>query len=143
MHHDESTCLLLNNANIRDKSSCEAVKQDNAKHPPQHGKPKRVLDYKRKSPHLTVMPSPNIKSILINHDPQMIHYNIHDLPHLTDNTDEDEEENEDQSVTDNDDDGSDYEDPDDASQYQDQDTPPNQLSGMNINLPLPVINTME
>eukprot|EP00957_Ditylum_brightwellii_P127055 9686017-Ditylum_brightwellii.AAC.1 len=36
LHHDENTCLLLNNANIRDKSTCEAVKQSNAKNLPQH-----------------------------------------------------------------------------------------------------------
>eukprot|EP00957_Ditylum_brightwellii_P021959 1655851-Ditylum_brightwellii.AAC.1 len=82
MHHDESTCLLLNNANIRDKSVCKAVKQNNAKNPPQHGKPKKELDYTRKSSHLVVMPSPIINSILI------------DPPHLTDNTEEDEEDNE-------------------------------------------------
>eukprot|EP00957_Ditylum_brightwellii_P133943 10213700-Ditylum_brightwellii.AAC.2 len=40
LHHDESTCLLLNNTNIRDKSICEAVKQNNAKKFPQHGKPR-------------------------------------------------------------------------------------------------------
>eukprot|EP00957_Ditylum_brightwellii_P140555 10708902-Ditylum_brightwellii.AAC.1 len=71
------------------------------------------------------MPSPNVKSILINHVPQIIQYNIHDPPHLTDSTEED------------------YEDPDNASKDQDQDTPPIQSSGMNINLHLPVINTME
>eukprot|EP00957_Ditylum_brightwellii_P064854 4920011-Ditylum_brightwellii.AAC.1 len=95
MHHDESTCLLLNNANIREKSTCEAVKQNNAMNPPQHGKPKRELDYQRKSPHLAVMPSPNANSVIINPDPQVIHYNIHDSPHLTNNMEEDEEDNED------------------------------------------------
>eukprot|EP00957_Ditylum_brightwellii_P075075 5704542-Ditylum_brightwellii.AAC.1 len=92
MHHDENTCLLLNNANIRDKYVHETVKQNNAKNPPQNGKPKRELDYKRKPPRLAVMPSPEVKSILLNHDPQIIHYNIYDPPHLTE---EDEEENED------------------------------------------------
>eukprot|EP00957_Ditylum_brightwellii_P184920 14083863-Ditylum_brightwellii.AAC.1 len=82
MHHDESTCLLLNNANIRDKSVHEAVKWNNAKDPPQHGKPKKELECTSKSPHLAVMPSPNINSILI------------DQPHLTDNIEEDEEDNE-------------------------------------------------
>eukprot|EP00957_Ditylum_brightwellii_P106940 8158383-Ditylum_brightwellii.AAC.1 len=46
LHHDESTCICSNNATIREKSVCEAVKQDNAKNPPQHSKPKRELDYK-------------------------------------------------------------------------------------------------
>eukprot|EP00957_Ditylum_brightwellii_P002722 209170-Ditylum_brightwellii.AAC.1 len=65
------------------------------------------------------MPSPKVKSILLNHDPQIIHYNIHDPPQLRE---EDKEDNEDQSVTEHDDD-SDYENPDDTSQDQDQDTP--------------------
>eukprot|EP00957_Ditylum_brightwellii_P047402 3600588-Ditylum_brightwellii.AAC.1 len=142
MHYDESTCLLLNNATIRDKPTHEAVKQNNTKNPPKHGKPKRELDHKRKSPHLAVMPSPDVNSILINPDPQVIQYNIHDPPHLTSNTEEDEEVNENQSVTEHDDDDSDYEDQDDVSQNQDQDTPPIQPSGMNINLPFPFINTM-
>eukprot|EP00957_Ditylum_brightwellii_P123133 9388402-Ditylum_brightwellii.AAC.1 len=86
LHYDESTCILLNNANIRDKSSCEVVKQKIAKNPLQHGKPKRDLDYQRKSPGLAVMPSPNVKSIQINYNPQIIQYNIHDPPHLIDNT---------------------------------------------------------
>eukprot|EP00957_Ditylum_brightwellii_P031405 2381103-Ditylum_brightwellii.AAC.1 len=94
MYHDESTCLLLNNANISDKSVCEAVKQNNVKNPPQNGKPKKELDYKRKSPCLAAMPSPKVKSILLNHDPQIINCNIHDPPHLTE---EDEEDNEDHS----------------------------------------------
>eukprot|EP00957_Ditylum_brightwellii_P134318 10240252-Ditylum_brightwellii.AAC.1 len=80
------------------------------------------------------MPSPKVKSILLNHDPQIIQYNIHDSFHLKE---EDEEDNEDQSVTEYADDDSDYEDPDDTSQGQDQETPPIQPSGMNINLPLP------
>eukprot|EP00957_Ditylum_brightwellii_P072885 5539275-Ditylum_brightwellii.AAC.1 len=67
------------------------------------------------------MPSPKAKSILIIHDPQIIQYNTHDPPHLTE---EDEEENEDQLVTEHDGDDSDYKDPDDTSQDQDQDTPP-------------------
>eukprot|EP00957_Ditylum_brightwellii_P107829 8225757-Ditylum_brightwellii.AAC.1 len=86
------------------------------------------------------MPSPKVKSILLNHDPQVIQYNIHDPPHLTE---EDEEDNEDQSDTEHDDDDSNYEDSDDTSQDQDQLTPPLQPSEKNINLPLPVINTME
>eukprot|EP00957_Ditylum_brightwellii_P020323 1533852-Ditylum_brightwellii.AAC.1 len=87
------------------------------------------------------MPSPKVKSILLNHDPQIIHYNMHDPPHVTK---EDEEDNEDQSVTEHDDDDSDYEDPaDDTSWDQDQGTPPIQPSGMNINLPLPVTNTIK
>eukprot|EP00957_Ditylum_brightwellii_P096862 7376650-Ditylum_brightwellii.AAC.1 len=145
LNHDESVCILLNNSNIRDKSVCEAVKQHNAKNPPQHGKPKRELEYERKSPHLAVIPSPNANSILINPDPQIKYYNVHVPPHPTDNTEEDEEDIEDQSVTDHDDDEEDYEDQDDASQYQDQDqdTPPIQPSEMNINLHFPVINTME
>eukprot|EP00957_Ditylum_brightwellii_P059194 4492492-Ditylum_brightwellii.AAC.1 len=128
MHHDESTCLLLNNANIRDKPTHEAVKQNNAKKPLQHGKPKRELDYERRSPHLAVMPLPNVNSILINPDPQVIQYIINDPPHLTNNAEEDEEENENQSVTDHDDDDLDYENQDDASKDQDQDTPPIQPS---------------
>eukprot|EP00957_Ditylum_brightwellii_P193809 14758096-Ditylum_brightwellii.AAC.1 len=86
------------------------------------------------------MPSPKVKSILLNHDHQVIQYNIHDLPHITE---EDEEDNEDQSGTEHDDHDSDFEDPDDASQDQDQKTTPIQPSGMNINLPLPIINTMK
>eukprot|EP00957_Ditylum_brightwellii_P050956 3864736-Ditylum_brightwellii.AAC.1 len=70
------------------------------------------------------MPSPNINSILINPDPQIKFYNVHDPPHLTDNTEEDEEDNEEQTDTEHDDDDSNYETPDDASQDQDQDTPP-------------------
>eukprot|EP00957_Ditylum_brightwellii_P090429 6886673-Ditylum_brightwellii.AAC.1 len=62
------------------------------------------------------MPSPKTSSILFSPDPQVIQYNIHDPPHLTINTEEDEEENEDQSVTDHEDDDLDYEDLDDASQ---------------------------
>eukprot|EP00957_Ditylum_brightwellii_P141553 10784027-Ditylum_brightwellii.AAC.1 len=86
------------------------------------------------------MPSPKVKSILLNHDPRVIQYNIHDMSHLTE---EDEEDDEDQSVTEHDDDDSDYEDSDDTSQDQHQGTPPSHPSGMDINLPLPVINTME
>eukprot|EP00957_Ditylum_brightwellii_P187984 14311807-Ditylum_brightwellii.AAC.1 len=86
------------------------------------------------------MPSPKVKSILLNHDPHIIQYNIHDLPHLTE---EDEEDNEDQSDIDHDDDDSNYENPDDTPHDQDQETPPIQPNGMNINLTLPVINTME
>eukprot|EP00957_Ditylum_brightwellii_P171287 13038970-Ditylum_brightwellii.AAC.1 len=108
LHHDVNTCPLLNNANIRDKSIHEAVKQHNAKHPLQNSKSKRDLDYQRKSSHLAVMPSPKVKSILPNHDPQIINYNIHDLPHLT-------EDYEDHSETKHDDEDSDYEDPDDTS----------------------------
>ena len=77
------------------------------------------------------MPLPSINSILIN------------PPHPTDNTEEDEEDNEEQSVTNNDNDDSNYEDQDDTSQDQDQDAPPIQPSGMNINFPFPVFNTME
>eukprot|EP00957_Ditylum_brightwellii_P156230 11891424-Ditylum_brightwellii.AAC.1 len=77
------------------------------------------------------MPSPNINSILI------------DPPHLIDNTEEDEEDSEEQSVTDNHNDNSNYKNPDDASKVQDQDTPPIQPSGMNFNLPIPVLNTMK
>eukprot|EP00957_Ditylum_brightwellii_P201211 15324577-Ditylum_brightwellii.AAC.1 len=121
LNHDKCTCLLLNNANIRDKSICEAVKQNNAKNPSQNSEPKRDLDYQRKSPHLTIVPSPKVKSILLNHGPQIIQYNIHDPPHLTE---EDEEHNENQSETKHDDDDPDYEDPDDTSQDQEQVTLP-------------------
>eukprot|EP00957_Ditylum_brightwellii_P180856 13778218-Ditylum_brightwellii.AAC.1 len=38
------------------------------------------------------MPSPNVNSTLINPDPQVIQYNIHDPPHRTNNMEEDEEE---------------------------------------------------
>eukprot|EP00957_Ditylum_brightwellii_P181143 13798478-Ditylum_brightwellii.AAC.1 len=89
------------------------------------------------------MPSPNDNSILINLDPQMKYYNVHDPSYLTDNTEENDEENEDPSVTDNDNDDSGYKDPDDASQDQDQDIPPIQPKGMNINIHFPVINIME
>eukprot|EP00957_Ditylum_brightwellii_P104289 7943860-Ditylum_brightwellii.AAC.1 len=89
------------------------------------------------------MPSPNDISIFINPDPQIKYYNVHDPPHFTDIAEEDEEENEDQSVAERDDDDVDYEDPEDASQDQGQDTPLIQPSGMNINLPFPVIITME
>ena len=133
----------MNNFNIRDKPTLDGVKQDNAKNPPQHGTPKKELEYARTSPQLAVLPSPSINSISINTDPQIKYYNVHDPPHHTDNTEEDEEDNEEQSVTNNDNDDSNYEDPDDASQDQDQDTPPIQPSGMNINLLLPVFNTIE
>eukprot|EP00957_Ditylum_brightwellii_P190162 14475355-Ditylum_brightwellii.AAC.1 len=86
------------------------------------------------------MPSPKVKSILLNHDSQVIQYNTHDPPHLTE---EDEEDDKDQSAREHDDDDSNYEDPEDTSQDQDQETPPIQPSGMDINLPLPVINTMK
>eukprot|EP00957_Ditylum_brightwellii_P133942 10213700-Ditylum_brightwellii.AAC.1 len=86
------------------------------------------------------MPLPKVKSILLDYDPQVIQYNIHDLPHLTE---EDEEDNEDPSDTEHDDDDFNYEELDDTSQDQDQETSPIQPSGMNINLPLPIINTME
>eukprot|EP00957_Ditylum_brightwellii_P161119 12267329-Ditylum_brightwellii.AAC.1 len=89
------------------------------------------------------MPSPNINSILINPDPRIKYYNVHDPPHLTDNTEEDEENNKEQSDAEYDDDDSNYKDPEDALQDQDQYTPPIQPSGMNVNLPLPVFNTME
>eukprot|EP00957_Ditylum_brightwellii_P161986 12333581-Ditylum_brightwellii.AAC.1 len=62
------------------------------------------------------MPSPNANSVLINPDPKVIQYNIHDPPYLTNNTEEDEKENEDQSVADHDNDDSDCEDQDNASQ---------------------------
>ena len=124
IHHDKSTCICLNNFNIRDKPTHEAVKQENAKNPPQHGTPKDELEYTRKSPQLAVLPSPSINSISINQDPQIKYYNVHDPPHPTDNTEEDEEGNEEQSVTNNDNDDSNYEDQDDTSQDQDQDAPP-------------------
>eukprot|EP00957_Ditylum_brightwellii_P027685 2092640-Ditylum_brightwellii.AAC.1 len=93
------------------------------------------------------MPSPNANSVLIKSDPQVIQYNIHDPAHHTNNTEEDEEENEDQSVTDHVDEDTVYEDlyedKDDALQDQNLDSPPYQPSGMNINLPFPIINTME
>eukprot|EP00957_Ditylum_brightwellii_P056362 4272565-Ditylum_brightwellii.AAC.1 len=59
------------------------------------------------------MPLPKVKSILLNHDPRVIHYNIHDWLHITE---ENEEDNEDQSDAEHDDDDSDYKDPDDTSQ---------------------------
>eukprot|EP00957_Ditylum_brightwellii_P130892 9985077-Ditylum_brightwellii.AAC.1 len=99
LHHDESTCMCSDNVTIRDKSVHEAAKQHNAKNPPQHSKRKEELDYKRKSPHLAVIHSPNANSVIINPNPKVIQYNIHDPPHLTNNTEEDEEDNEDQSVT--------------------------------------------
>eukprot|EP00957_Ditylum_brightwellii_P030642 2322017-Ditylum_brightwellii.AAC.2 len=66
LHHDESTCICSDNATIRGKSVHKAVRQDNAKNPPQHSKSQRELDYKRKSPHLAVIPSQNANSVLIN-----------------------------------------------------------------------------
>ena len=125
----------MNNSNIRDKPTHEAVKQDNAKNPPQHGTPKKGLEYTRKSPQLAVLPSPSINSISINQDPQIKYYNVHDPPHPTDNTEEDGEDNEEQSVTNNDNDDSNYEDQ--------EDTPPIHPSAMNATFPFPVFNTME
>jgi hypothetical protein len=110
IHHDKSTFICLNNSNIKDKPTREAVKQENAKNPPQHGTPKDELEYSRKSPQLAVMPSPSINSISINQYPQIKYYNVHDPPHPTDKTKEDEEDNEEQSVTNNDNDDSNYED---------------------------------
>ena len=81
------------------------------------------------------MPSPNVNSLLINPDPQVIQNNTHDPLHLTNNTEEDEEDNKEQSVIDNDNDDSNYEDQ--------EDTPPIQPSRMNITFPFPVFNTME
>eukprot|EP00957_Ditylum_brightwellii_P072094 5480548-Ditylum_brightwellii.AAC.1 len=52
--------------------SMKQSNKSNAKNPLQHGKPKRELDYQRKSLHLAVMPSPKVKSILLNHHPQVI-----------------------------------------------------------------------
>eukprot|EP00957_Ditylum_brightwellii_P175861 13391395-Ditylum_brightwellii.AAC.1 len=89
------------------------------------------------------MPSTNVNSVSINPDPQTKYYNVHDPPHLTDNTEEDDSDYENQPITQHDDDDSDYEDPEDASQDQDKDTPPIQPNGMYINLLFPVINTME
>eukprot|EP00957_Ditylum_brightwellii_P093417 7113699-Ditylum_brightwellii.AAC.1 len=68
LHHDVNTCPPLNNANIRDKSIHEAVQQHNAKNP-HNSKPRKELDYQRKLPHLAVVPSPKMKSVLLNHDP--------------------------------------------------------------------------
>eukprot|EP00957_Ditylum_brightwellii_P032684 2477669-Ditylum_brightwellii.AAC.1 len=79
----------------------------------------------------------------MNPDPQIKYYNVCDPPHLTDNTKEGEEDNEEQSDKEHDDDESNYKDPDDASQDQDQGIPPIQPSGMNINISFPVINTIE
>ena len=60
---------------------------------------------------------------------------------------EDEEDNDSLSVTDHDDIDTDYEDSyeeqDDASHNQDLDSPPLQPTGMNANIPFPIINTME
>eukprot|EP00957_Ditylum_brightwellii_P158450 12059807-Ditylum_brightwellii.AAC.1 len=58
-------------------------------------------------------------------------------------TDKDEEDNEDQSDTEYDEDDSDFKDQEDTLQDQEQMTPPLQPSGINTNLPLPVIDTME
>eukprot|EP00957_Ditylum_brightwellii_P120374 9184826-Ditylum_brightwellii.AAC.1 len=134
-----NTHSLMFNANIRGASICEAVKQQNVKNP-YNSKPWKELDYQRKSPHLAVIPSPIVKSILLNHDPQVIQYNICDLPQITK---EDEEDNEGHSDTEHDEDDSDIEDQEDISQDQEQMTPYLQPIGMNINLPLLVINTME
>eukprot|EP00957_Ditylum_brightwellii_P118683 9052670-Ditylum_brightwellii.AAC.1 len=86
------------------------------------------------------MHSSKFKCILVNHDPQVIQYNIHDLTHLTE---EDEEDNKKQSDIEHDKDDPDFEDQEDTPQDQKQMSPPLQPSGMHINLPLPVINTME
>eukprot|EP00957_Ditylum_brightwellii_P010395 786328-Ditylum_brightwellii.AAC.1 len=93
-----------------------------------------------KSPCLAIIPLPKVKSLLFNHDPQVIQYNIQDLPHLTE---EDEEDNEDHSDTEYDEDDSDIEDQESISQDQEQMALPLQPNGMNINPPLPVINTKE
>ena len=99
-----------------------------------------IVNHGKNLIYLAVIPSTKVKSILLNHDPQVIQYNTHDPPHLTE---EDEEGNEDHSDTDHDEDDSDFEDQEDISHDQELMTPPLQPSGMNINLPLPVINTME
>eukprot|EP00957_Ditylum_brightwellii_P011086 840320-Ditylum_brightwellii.AAC.1 len=76
----------------------------------------RDQDYQRKSPCLAVMPSTKVKLPLFNSNPQIKYYNVHDPSYLTDNTEEDSEDNEDQSVIEHNDNDSDYKYPDDTSQ---------------------------
>eukprot|EP00957_Ditylum_brightwellii_P036926 2795717-Ditylum_brightwellii.AAC.1 len=71
LNHNENTYVLLDNSNFRDKSVRELVKQSNAKNPPT-GKPKKDIDYQRKSPSLAVIPNQRAKSIQIKHKPS--HY---------------------------------------------------------------------
>eukprot|EP00957_Ditylum_brightwellii_P008313 629343-Ditylum_brightwellii.AAC.1 len=47
--HDEDSCILLSNSNIKDKGNREAVKQHNTKHPPQDNQ-RKSTDIPRKSP---------------------------------------------------------------------------------------------
>eukprot|EP00957_Ditylum_brightwellii_P075454 5734555-Ditylum_brightwellii.AAC.2 len=96
LDHNENTCVLLDNANIRVKSVRELVRQINTKKPAT-SQPKKELHYQRKTPCLAVIPNPRAKSIQIKHEPEVITYTSDDQTNmaLTSNTqnNEDTEEN--------------------------------------------------
>eukprot|EP00957_Ditylum_brightwellii_P156334 11899268-Ditylum_brightwellii.AAC.1 len=79
LHHDVSICPLLNNASIRDKSICEAVKQHNVKNL-HNSKLWKELDYQRKPACLAAILSLKVKSILLHHEPEIIQYNAIQYP---------------------------------------------------------------
>eukprot|EP00957_Ditylum_brightwellii_P040806 3089412-Ditylum_brightwellii.AAC.1 len=149
LDQNENTCVLLDNANIRDKFARKSVRQINATNPPT-GKPKKELGYQRKTPCLAVIPNPRAKSIQFKHEPEVITYTPDDQTNMAptsntyDNeTTEDNVETDDESfatTTTYDDDNN---EPDDESTTSNQHQPPMQPNGMNMNLPIPYIATLE
>eukprot|EP00957_Ditylum_brightwellii_P031029 2351614-Ditylum_brightwellii.AAC.1 len=54
LYHNEKTCILLDNTSIREKSVRESERQNSPKNPPTN-KPKKELDFNRKTPCLAVI----------------------------------------------------------------------------------------
>eukprot|EP00957_Ditylum_brightwellii_P096625 7359140-Ditylum_brightwellii.AAC.1 len=105
----------------RDKSVREPVRQNNANNPPA-SKPKRDLDFPRKTPCLAVIPHPRAKSIQTKHEPEVITYTLDDQTSMTltsttpDNEDiEDNEETDNESTDTDETDDEDTIEPDDKS----------------------------
>eukprot|EP00957_Ditylum_brightwellii_P127635 9733629-Ditylum_brightwellii.AAC.1 len=147
LEHTDSTCVLLDNANIRKKSARESGRQSNAKNPPTN-KPKKDLDCQRKMPCLAVIPNQTAKSIQIKHEPEVIPYspddqaNMAPILHTHDNDDTKEDIDTDNKSTATTATDNEYNhEPDDESTTSHQ--PQMQSYRMNASLPIPYIATIE
>eukprot|EP00957_Ditylum_brightwellii_P046059 3494771-Ditylum_brightwellii.AAC.1 len=100
-----------------------------------------------RSPHLAVLPSFKVKSILLNHEPEIRYYNFNDPipPCFTEEKDGDGDGDgvEQQEQCYNAEEDSDSEETENASDEQNIMTPSLQPTGMNIILPIPYVSTME
>ena len=128
--HDKDSCLLLSNSNIKDKSTREAVKQHNAKHPHQN-RQRHSTDIPRKSPRLAIIPSPNANTIDISpseHPASTDQSNAEDQ--FTSQDPDDDPSTSEDEPTDKD------ETNDDTEEFH------MQPYGMQSNLPFPIIESM-